>query len=300
MDARTLVIGEALIDIVETADGTREVVGGSPANVAVGLARQGLPVRLLTRIGRDARGAAIAEHVASAGVALAAASWTDAATSTARARIQADGSAQYDFDIDWRVPAPDAGEVALVHTGSIALFLQPGGATVLEALERAAGRSLVTLDPNIRPALVGPHDAALAQFGRAAASADLVKLSDEDAAWLYPTLNPLAVLDEVAGFGPRLVVITRGGDGVLARGPGGVVAAEALPVAVADTIGAGDAYMASLLYSALTDTALFDDADAFALALRRAAVMAGITVSREGADPPRRREVDAMTAPPAE
>lgn len=300
MDARTLVIGEALIDIVEGVAGEREIVGGSPANVAVGLARQGLPVRLLTRIGRDPRGAAIAEHVASAGVALAPESWSDAATSTARARIQPDGSARYEFDIDWSVPAPDVEAVDLVHTGSIGLFLPPGGDVVLGALQRAAGRALVTLDPNIRPALVGDHAAALAHFRRAAASADLVKLSDEDAAWLYPRLGADAVLDEIAGHGPRAVVMTRGADGVVARGPGGITRAPAMPVGVADTIGAGDAYMASLVFSALEDPGLFEDARSFARALRRAAVMAGITVSREGADPPRRHEVDAVVAASAE
>ncbi|MCT9819068.1 PfkB family carbohydrate kinase [Microbacterium sp. W1N] len=292
-DTHALVIGEALIDIVETAQGARELVGGSSANVAVGLARQGLPVRLHTRIGRDARGAMIAEHVASAGVALTAPSWSDAATSTARAAIQPDGSARYTFDIDWSVPAPSLDGAALVHAGSIGLFLQPGGDTVLAALE-GAGDALVTLDPNIRADLVGDHAAALAHFERAAAAADLVKLSDEDAAWLYPGASAERVLEAIAAHGVRAVVMTRGADGVLALGPSGLVEVAALPVTVADTIGAGDAYMASLVFSALDDASLLRAPDAFEWALRRAAVTAGITVSREGADPPRRGEVDRV------
>lgn len=297
MDPRTLVIGEALIDIVESAHTdsthTAELVGGSPANVAVGVARQGHAVELLTRIGRDERGARIAEHVASSGAALTVSSWVEETTSTARARLQPDGSAEYEFDIDWQVATPDLDGVALVHSGSIALFLQPGGDTVLESLERARGAAMVTVDPNIRPALVGAHADAFSRFARAASSADLVKLSDEDAAWLYPGLVPEQALAEIAAFGPRVVVMTRGGEGALALGPGGITEVAALEVAVADTIGAGDAYMASLISSALDDPALLDDADALRRALRRAAVMAGITVSRAGANPPTRREVDA-------
>jgi len=295
MHADALVIGEALIDIVETDDGERELVGGSPANVAVGLARQGHDVRLLTRLGRDARGERIADQIAASGAVIDDASWTDAKTSTARARLRPDGSAEYEFAIDWVVPEITADAVRVVHTGSIALFLEPGGSAVLGVLRRAAdtGSAVVTLDPNIRPALVGSHEVALARFAQAAASADLVKLSDEDAEWLYPGLDAAAVLHQIASYGPRLVVMTRGSSGAVGLGPGGVTSVDALAVTVADTIGAGDAYMASLISSALDDPAIFEDATTFAAALRRAAVTAGITVSRAGANPPTRAEVDA-------
>lgn len=294
MEQRVLVIGEALIDIVETADGARELVGGSPANVAVGLARLGHRTALHTRIGHDPRGARVAEHVASSGAALTPQSWGDAATSTARARLAADGSASYEFDIDWRMPAPDLDGVALVHSGSIALFLEPGGTAVLEALQHAAhGAALVSIDPNIRPALVGDRDAALARFGEAVRVADLVKLSDEDAAWLYPESRPEEVLAAIAAHGPRLVVMTRGSAGAMALGPDGILDVPAWPVDVADTIGAGDAYMASLVSSALDDPMLFTSEAAVERAMRRAAVAAGITVSRVGANPPTRAEVDA-------
>ncbi len=295
MDADVLVIGEALIDIVETDDGDRELVGGSPANVAVGLARQGRDVRLLTRLGRDARGQRIADQVSASGATVDDASWTDAATSTARARLRADGSAEYDFAIDWAVPTVPVTGLRAVHTGSIALFLEPGGSTALTVLRAAAdtGSALVTLDPNIRPALVGAHETALARFAQAAASADLVKLSDEDAQWLYPELGDEQVLHQIASYGPRLVVLTRGSSGAIGLGPGGVAEVAALSVTVADTIGAGDAYMASLISSALDDPAIFEDAEIFAAALHRAAVTAGITVSRAGANPPTRADVDA-------
>ncbi|PZU49085.1 MAG: carbohydrate kinase [Microbacterium sp.] len=297
MDADVLVIGEALMDIVESGEGARELVGGSPANVAVGLARQNHRVRLLTRIGRDDRGRRIAGRVEDSGASLDERSWSTSPTSTARARLRADGSAEYDFAIDWDVPVVEPETARVVHTGSIALFLEPGGAAVLESLRHAAaGGALVSLDPNIRPALVPDRAAALARFEDAAASADLVKLSDEDAEWLFPGAASDDVLAQIANLGPRLVVMTRGAEGAVGLGPGGVVAVRPLVVRVADTIGAGDAYMASLVSSVLDDPAVFDDADRFAAALRRAAVMAGITVSRAGANPPTRAEVDAAAA----
>ncbi|GAA3025184.1 carbohydrate kinase family protein [Microbacterium dextranolyticum] len=293
MDADVLVIGEALIDIVETPEGDEEFVGGSPANVAVGLARQGHAVRLLTRIGRDDRGARIAAQIEDSGAGVDDRSWTDAATSTARARLRADGSAEYEFAIDWDIPVSPAAGVRAVHTGSIALFLEPGATAVRETLRAAAGAAFVSIDPNIRPALVGERERALARFADAAASADLVKLSDEDAAWLYPDASAEEVLERIAGYGPRLVVMTRGAEGAIGRGPGGIIAVAPLTVTVADTIGAGDAYMASLISSVLDDPTVVDDVQAFAAALRRAAVMAGITVSRAGANPPSRAEIDS-------
>ena len=171
-----LVLGEALIDIVERDGGDAEFVGGSPANVAVGIARQDVPATLLTRLGRDDRGRRIAEQVTASGAVVHEASWTDAATSTARARLRADGSAEYDFDIVWALEADAAADAAaaasVVHSGSIALFLQPGGEVALATLERArqAGR-VVTVDPNVRPALVGPDPRPVAERAFAAATA---------------------------------------------------------------------------------------------------------------------------------
>ena len=290
-----LVVGEALIDIVDGPGGTTEHVGGSPANVAVGVARQGHPTTLLTRIGRDDRGERIAEHLAASGVVLDDASWTDAATSTARATLQADGSAAYDFDISWSLAEPDLSGVDLLHTGSVALFLEPGADTVLAALETArhAG-ALVTLDPNIRPALVGDPGVARARWDRAVRTADLVKLSDEDAGWLYPGLGPEEALAEIATHGPRVVVMTRGAEGALGLAADGIQSVPPMPVTVVDTIGAGDAFMASLVSSLLDDPALLDGGAPLRTALRRAAVMGGITVSRAGAQPPTRAEVDRV------
>lgn len=286
-----LVVGEALIDIVEGAEGAVEHVGGSPLNVAVGVGRLGHPVRLATRIGRDARGETIAAHAAASGAVVTDASWTTTPTDTARARLAADGSARYEFGVAGEVAAVDPAGAALVHTGSIAVFRDPGGHTCLEVLRAAHGRSLITVDPNIRPALVGEREDALARFAEVAALADLVKLSDEDAEWMWPEASVDEVLTRVLALGPTVAVLTRGGAGASGRIAGrATVAVPAETVAVVDTIGAGDAFMASLVADLVgggvpgTETELVD-------MLGRAGRAAAITVSRAGANPPTRAEL---------
>ncbi|MCZ4068434.1 PfkB family carbohydrate kinase [Microbacterium sp. H37-C3] len=287
-----LVLGEALVDIVETDDGVTEHVGGSPANVAVGVARLGVPARLATRLGRDERGERVARHVSEAGAVIAEASWTDAATDTARARIRPDGSAEYTFEVAGVVEPAPRGDAVLVHTGSIALFLDPGGETCLAALESARGHAVVTVDPNIRPALVGSRESAHARFARAAAAADLVKLSDEDAAWLWPGADSRTVLETIADLGASAVVMTRGGEGAIGRAPdGAIVEVAGVAVTVADTIGAGDSFMASLIVT-LVESGVPAHGDALARAMRTAARAAAITVSRPGANPPSRAELE--------
>lgn len=127
-----LVVGESLIDIVTDAGPrTTEVAGDSPANVALGLARQQVPVRLLTALGRDARGERIGAHLRAAGVEILDSSWSLSTTSTAHARIRGDGSAEYVFDLDWTLPQTDRLEPAdLVHIGSVGAFLEPGATTL--------------------------------------------------------------------------------------------------------------------------------------------------------------------------
>ncbi len=291
---RVLVLGEALIDIVDSGAGAAaEHVGGSPANVAIGVARLGHDTRLCTRIGRDARGERIAAHLAASGVGIAEASWTDRPTDTARARIGTDGAATYTFDIGEDLAVDGVDAAALVHTGSIALFRGPGGEACLAALREAAGRAIVTVDPNIRPDLVGGREAARARVAEAAAVADLVKLSDEDAAWLWPEASLDDVLELVAGLGARVAVITRGGEGAVGRAADGVhVSVPGRAVEVVDTIGAGDSFMSSLIATAI-ERGVPAETGALRQALERAAAAAAITVSRAGANPPTTAELDA-------
>lgn len=296
-----VVIGEALIDIVETNGNAEEYVGGGPANIAIGLCRRGVPTSLLAWLAKDPRGLRITEALRDEGVDVLPESLGATRTPTALARIQPDGSAVYHFDIEWAVPhialGPTDREIgispALIHAGSIGLFTKPGASRVLDVLQAFHGRGVITLDPNIRPSLLPDHDTALAQFERAARLATLVKLSDEDAAWLYPALSEREALAHICGLGPNTCVLTRGADGVIAQHSGATVAAEAYAVTVADTISAGDSFMASLIVG-LVGAAGPIPLDQFERMLDDAARSAAIAVSRHGAAPPTAEEVAAF------
>lgn len=281
-----LVIGEALVDIVRGVTATTEHPGGSPANVALGLGRRGLDVALLTDVGRDPRGSRIVRHLERSGVRVLGESFSDRPTSTATATLRDDGSASYLFDVHWSPGgAPLAVSPALVHTGSIGAFLQPGRSTVLAHVDRLDAR-LVTFDPNIRPALLGTHAETLADFEEMAVRADIVKMSDEDADWLYPGLSPAEVGETVHALGPQLVVVTRGEDGSTLTADAVTVSVAASIAPVTDTIGAGDTYMTSLIADALALSDRPLDRATLELLGRRAADAAAITVSRAGADLP--------------
>lgn len=292
-----LVIGEALIDIVARDDEAREFVGGGPLNIAVGLARLGHPTRLLAHIAHDERGERIAAHLDADGVSLHPGSWSAARTPTAHASIGDAGAATYRFDIAWRVPGLGAPGAELVHSGSIALFLEPGGSDVLSYLRGLPDSTAVTLDPNIRPALIADHAAAVERFEVAAERADLIKMSDEDAEWLYPGRPVEEVAGRLLGSDPgrgrpRIVVVTLGADGAYARSHGTEARVAALPVTVVDTISAGDSFMASLA-SSLLERGLDGVLAALPAVLDRAARAAAIAVSAPGANPPTRDALDS-------
>ncbi|MEV8370476.1 carbohydrate kinase [Microbacterium sp. NPDC064584] len=291
-----LVIGEALIDIVVTADGSEPVehVGGSPANVALALGRLGDRVSVLTAIADDDRGRRIADHLRASGVAMHPSSWSLDRTSTALARITADGSARYEFDVTWSLPSVPVVRDDIVHVGSIAAFVQPGADSVLTALQNTPEPTVISFDPNIRPALVGDRAAALAQVDAITALADIVKLSDEDAEWLYPGWGAEAVVDRLLETGARVVAVTMGGDGALIGSAHGKVTVPAPHVKVRDTVGAGDTFSAGLIDAVLHQPDLLQtpDADALTSLGRHAAAAAAITVQRPGADPPTREELD--------
>lgn len=280
-----LVLGEALVDVVRRGSADPEAhPGGSPLNVAVGLARLGIPTTLHSSFGVDAHGLAIAEHLAASDVTVTPSTVGEAPTSVAEATLGPDGAATYDFRIAWQLAPVDPAGFDLVHTGSIGAALEPGATRVEEALAAATG--LVSFDPNIRPALMPSREVALARVERLVALADVVKASDEDVAWLYPDATVDAVLARWAGLGPGWVVVTRGGEGADALVAGDRLHVDVPSVTVADTIGAGDSFMAGLLAHVLRN-----GADDPAATLAFAARCAAITVSRPGADPPWRHEL---------
>ncbi|PNH83652.1 carbohydrate kinase [Arthrobacter sp. AFG20] len=287
-----MVIGEALVDVVASAEGAVEHPGGSPSNVAYGLGLLGIRTALLTSIGDDDRGRAIEAHLQRAGVTLLPGSRTPGRTASATATLAADGSATYDFDIHWELPpvAPPSLPKVL-HTGSIATFLAPGAAAVRTLLEQAHRECVITYDPNIRPALLGSQAEARTIFEELVPLTDVVKLSDEDAHWLYPDLQLEDTAARILALGAGLAVVTRGSEGSLLATPELQLVVPAVRSAVADTIGAGDSYMAALIYGLLAR-----GTDGLAPAVletlgRTASKAAAITVRRPGANPPTAAEL---------
>lgn len=304
MTAEVLVIGEALIDIVIPLDGEpAEHVGGSPANVAIGLSRLGHPTRLATHIGTDPRGARIAELMAAESVGLSSDSISAERTPTAAATLDAAGVATYQFDLDWRleperVSLPAGGHV---HTGSIAATLSPGGAAVAAMVAAAREQATVSYDPNARPSLMGDPAEARVVIEALISQSDVVKASDEDAAWLYPGTPVVEVLQNWAALGPAVCAMTQGGAEAVVLVAGQVHRLPTLPTPVVDTVGAGDSFMAGLI-SGLLDAGLLGGQPARARlyaatwddvlpAVQRALACAAITVSRAGANPPTRAEL---------
>jgi fructokinase len=286
------VIGEALTDIVRTADEITELPGGSPANVAYGLGLLGVDTTFLTHLGDDERGRRIAARLE--GVLLAPGSLSAARTSTAAATLDVTGAATYAFDLDWSLPADSVAPPArVVHTGSIASFLSPGADRVAALVRHAAPGAIITYDPNIRPSIIGNRDENIGRFEAMGSLATVVKLSDEDAAWLYPHLRIDEILRQVLALGARLAVVTLGGAGSILMTRETRLEVPSVPVTVVDTIGAGDTYMASLIFSLLElDPSSASEADLRQMG-RRAAAAAAITVSRAGADLPTLAEVEA-------
>ena len=179
---RALVIGEALIDIVEHPDskeGTTEHVGGSPLNVAVGLARLGRDVDFLTHIGNDGRGQRISAYVEASGAQLVPGSVSAGRTPTAVATIADDASATYTFDVDWRLSGtPPVAPPLFVHTGSIAAVREPGCLAVAALLDAYRVSASVSFDPNVRPSAIADRDQARARIEHLVERSDIIKVSD--------------------------------------------------------------------------------------------------------------------------
>ncbi|MEV4687318.1 carbohydrate kinase family protein [Microbacterium sp. LWH3-1.2] len=310
---RLVVVGEALVDIVHRADGSvEEAPGGSPANTALTLGRLGRRPTLITRLAGDDRGGRVRRWLEESQVEVVAVA--SPRTSTAAAHLDASGAATYDFDLEWDLGADAArlGELAgaadVVHVGSVAAVLEPGAGHVAALVRSVRGRAIVTFDPNIRPSLVDDPDRVRKRVAALVELADVVKASDEDLRWLHPGRDLVEVARDWVRRGPRLVVVTLGADGAIGVTADGEVAVPAVVSEVVDTVGAGDTFMGVLIDSIAGSDELqmwlrtegrgIRSSDIETL-LHRSAQAAAITVSRPGADPPRRAELAAPPLPAA-
>ena len=299
------VIGEALVDVLSGGiSAPRSYVGGSPLNVAVGLARLGHPVTFIGRWGDDEYGRMIQQQLAANNVQHICGQ-DGHRTSTARGILDPVGAATYTFDLLWDLPGidpqtPALADAQVLHTGSLATMVEPGAQKVLRLVEQARPHATISYDPNIRPSLITDHSDAVANVERFVALADVVRASDSDLEWLYPHRSVEETARAWLALGPAMVIATYG-----SRGPWGLVAAgtaraNAPVVDVADTVGAGDTFISAMI-AALVDRGLVGsaqrerlhgiDTGTLAEILDYAARAAAITVSREGANPPFRTEI---------
>lgn len=312
MDTRVLVLGEVLIDVVRGHDGgVSEHVGGSPANVATGLARLGHTTDFATTLGPDPHGERALAHLQAHGVEVLPSSHTTSPTSIATATLDAQGAATYDFALHWSLPpVPVRPDVGHLHTGSLGATVAPGADQVAAAVTRARAGATVSYDPNIRPSVMGAPDQVRPHVQWLIGLSDVVKASDEDLAFLSPGTPVDEVLDAWADLGAALGVVTLGAAGAAWRVPatGGVCRSPALappsPAAtgpVRDTVGAGDSFMAGLI-SGLLDAGLLGSAAArrrlrsateadLRPALERALTTSALTVRRHGAYSPTRADL---------
>jgi fructokinase len=300
---RVIVVGgEALVDLVpanSTLDGEPGALlprlGGGPYNVAVAAGRLGVPVGLLSRISSDDFGEALVERLRVSNVDTTYLQRGPEPTTLAVTSLAPDGGARYTFyaqgtaDRLFQVP-DELPEMTMLSLGTLSLVLEPG-ASAYEQLLRQSD-VLTVLDPNVRPVLIPDADAYRARFASWLPHVSLLKLSEEDAAWIAQG-DALRAAYEWREQGPVAVVLTRGARGVaVITGSGDLIEVPAAPARVVDTIGAGDTIHGALLAwlytkGIRTPEQLHElDGDAWREALRFAGGAAAITVSRAGAEPP--------------
>jgi fructokinase len=306
-----VVCGEALIDRVT---GGADSPGGGPLNTARALARLGIPTQFLGHLSRDPYGEQLRDLLLADGVELGMTSVGPEPTTLAIAEVNAEGHATYRFVSEGTsapnltstmVPALFGGDVDALHVGTLGLVFEPIATTIAALVEREHSKRLVMVDPNIRPTAVdslspspsggGQGGGYRARLDRIIAQSTIVKASDADVAWLFPELDRPAAARALLASGPKLVVVTLGPDGAVGMTGSAVIRVPAPVVKVVDTIGAGDAFGAALLawlanHGRLSRELRLDREDLRA-ALEFACLIASVTCTRAGADPPWRTEL---------
>lgn len=302
-----LVCGEALMDVfpgdsTPTGLSLEARCGGSPFNVALGLARLEQRVAFAGCISRDPLGERLLGALADERVDMRAVQRSRAPTTLSIVGHSKDGSPAYTFhgargadrQLGPRVLDCLPPNVKALHVGSYSMVVDPIAATICALVERLHESALIAWDPNVRLSVEPNADCWRAQLAWMLPRTHLLKLSEEDLAVLAPDSTHDAFAEHALSCGVRLVVITCGASGSRAWWPGGHALAPAKTVVVADTVGAGDAFQAALLawlaeHDRLTreGVALGDGAAALEFATHAAA----LTCSRHGAALPRRQEL---------
>jgi fructokinase len=295
------VCGEVLIDLIPGADGVRVAhVGGGPANTAKALARLGHDVQFIDGISTDEYGVAARKELLDDEVKLDLALKSDKPTCLAIVSLDANGGASYEFKIDgtatfdfnlnW-LPDPSRYKPQVLHIGTLVTVIQPGADVLYDWAMQVAEFAPIVFDPNIRPSVMGDRDLYEAAVEKWAALSSVIKVSDDDMAWLYPGQRYEDVAQRWINDGAALVVVTRGSQGVIGITAEGSVEVDGAKITVADTVGAGDTVGAIIVEAMIEKGILALTGDVLKAVLHRAAVAAGITCSRKGAQPPYKHEL---------
>ena len=298
------VCGEVLIDLIPGADGVRVAhVGGGPANTAKALARLGHDVHFIDGISSDQYGQMSRKELLDDEVKLDLALKSDKPTCTAEVTLAADGGASYVFTIDgtatfdfsdsW-LPDPSRYKPQVLHIGTLVTIIEPASSVLYDWAIKVNEFAPIVFDPNIRPSVVGDRDRYVAAVEKWAAISSVIKLSDDDVKWLYPDQSIESVAQRWIAQGTSVVVITRGSEGLIGITHAGSVEVPGIKIEVADTVGAGDT-VGAILVEAMAEKGLENlTGEVLKATLHRAAVAAGITCSRKGAQPPYKHELKGI------
>jgi len=298
------VCGEALIDKITSGGEVREIPGGGPANTAHALARLDLASEFIGGLSTDSYGQMMREQFTASGVGLKFTPTHELPTCTANVTIASDGSASYLFIIENTATfaydeklLPDIeeelakGEIEAIYFGTLAAIVEPGASVLFNWMKSAVGKVPIIFDPNIRPTVCGDREKYQASVARFLQIADVVKASSDDIGWLYPDRHEFEVAKSWLDHGTKLVVITRGEKGLVGITQEHVIEVPGIEVEVIDTVGAGDTVGAILAEGIVTHG--FERALTVELShiLHRAAWAAALTCSRQGAQPPYKKEL---------
>ncbi len=300
------VVGEALVDFVlEPGGRAASHLGGGAFNAARTLGRLGLRPVFVGRLSRDRYGEALRLGLEESGVRLDGVVKTDDPTTFALVEIDGHGAASYRFYVDGTsapglTPADASGTMpaapAAIHVGGLGLVFEPQAGTIAALVADAAPSTLIFLDPNCRPAAVPAAPVYRGRLSNILSRADVVKVSEEDLAYLMPALQPVDAARALLAAGPSVVLLTHGNRGSTVLSAGGEVTIQAVGAQVVDTIGAGDAYGAAWLGAWVAEglgRADLSDLEATVRAAQFAALVAARTCERAGAEPPRAAKVGA-------
>jgi fructokinase len=294
------VCGEVLIDVLPTGP----VVGGGPANTAKALARLGHQVDFIDGISTDAYGVSAKKELSKDGVGLGLSLTSDKPTCTATVTLDSKGSASYEFLIDgtatfdfnssW-LPDPERLKPSVLHIGTLVTIIEPGASVLFDWAVKVGEFAPIVFDPNIRPSVMGDRAKYAAAVEKWVSISSVVKVSDDDIAWLYPGDSLDAVAHRWIDAGVSCVVITRGANGLIGFTSSGMEEVEGVKVDVVDTVGAGDTVGAIVVEGIIKHSVHGLQGQVLNALLHKAAIAAGITCSRAGAQPPRAHElVEAM------